>query len=322
MQLFDTYVMVDWSGGNSRKGGKKDCIWIAYGLATNCVPTTMSPRSRTEAVQEIRSILAACVARKGRVLLCADFAYGYPKRFASLVPNSAGVPAWRKVWRHFDQQLQDDIGTRNPDKPSNKNNRFSVASAINARVLGASPGPFFSLFKAGSHPHVPQNQPPQPFASSVGEMNMRRITDDHAGSGTPFRLFGNGSVGGQSLTGIPRLEKLRSDPEFEACSAVWPFETGWAPSSGAWLDPGLHILHAEIYPSVGPVLADLVRDRGQVRGMWHWARNLDAQGLLIDEFKIPQGIVSGSREDEVIRSEEGWILGCPPNPPRLGHRAT
>jgi len=45
--------------------------------------------------------------------------------------------------------------------------------------------------------------------------------------------------------------------------------------------------------------------------MWHWARDLDAQNLLINEFAIPPGINSGSSDDIVIRSEEGWILGCP-----------
>jgi hypothetical protein len=45
--------------------------------------------------------------------------------------------------------------------------------------------------------------------------------------------------------------------------------------------------------------------------MWHWARNLDAKNLLINEFAIPLGIASGSEEDIVIRREEGWILGCP-----------
>jgi hypothetical protein len=45
--------------------------------------------------------------------------------------------------------------------------------------------------------------------------------------------------------------------------------------------------------------------------MWHWARDLDVRNLLINEFAIPPGITSGSREDILIRSEEGWILGCP-----------
>ena len=45
--------------------------------------------------------------------------------------------------------------------------------------------------------------------------------------------------------------------------------------------------------------------------MWHWAHDLDAKNLLINEFAIPPGITSGSQEDIVIRGEEGWILGCP-----------
>ena len=70
-------------------------------------------------------------------------------------------------------------------------------------------------------------------------------------------------------------------------------------------------MHAEIYPSVRIPLADTIKDRGQVRAMWHWARDLDAKNLLINEFAIPPGITSGSQEDIVIRGEEGWILGCP-----------
>lgn len=157
---------------------------------------------------------------------------------------------------------------------------------------------------------VPQTQPAQPFACPAGEIAPRRITDVRAGSDTPFRLFGTGSVGSQVLTGIPRLENFRSDPQLEACSAVWPFETGWAPPSGTWFDSDLHILHAEIYPSVQPPLPDSIKDRGQVRAMWHWARDLDARDLLVHEFGIPIGIASGSQEDVVVRSEEGWILGC------------
>ena len=114
------------------------------------------------------------------------------------------------------------------------------------------------------------------------------------------------------LTGIPRFERLRLDPRFSSHSVVWSFETGWAPTSGgAWLDPELRVVHAEIYPSVRPPLSDTIKDRGQVRAMWHWARDLDAQGLLVNEFTIPPGIASGSADDVAIRAEEGWILGCP-----------
>jgi hypothetical protein len=44
--------------------------------------------------------------------------------------------------------------------------------------------------------------------------------------------------------------------------------------------------------------------------MWHWARDLDATNSLVKEFAIPDGIMVGSAEDHIIRSEEGWILGC------------
>jgi hypothetical protein len=114
------------------------------------------------------------------------------------------------------------------------------------------------------------------------------------------------------LTGIPRLERIRFDPQFAHCSAVWPFETGWASATGSWLDPELRILHAKIYPSVREPLTDTIKDRGQVRAMWHWARDLDARNSLVRQFMIPSGILSGSHDDIMIRSEEGWILGCPP----------
>ena len=78
-----------------------------------------------------------------------------------------------------------------------------------------------------------------------------------------------------------------------------------------WPDPAVRVLHAEIDPSVRAPLTDNIKDRGQVRAMWHRARDLDARNLLIREFAIPSGITSGSEEDINIRTEEGWILGCP-----------
>jgi precorrin-8X/cobalt-precorrin-8 methylmutase len=314
MPLFDCYVMVDWSGGDRRRARKQDCIWIAHGPATSAEPSTVSPPSRTDAAHFIRAQLEPFIAAsKGRVLLCADFGYGYPAGFASLLAKSVSgeLPPWRIVWQYLRKHLQDDLGSKPGQQPTNRSNRFEVASAINAAVSGpASPGPFWCLFNAGSYASVPQKRPLQPFVCTSGSVASLRITDRRAKSDTPFRLFGTGSVGSQVLTGIPRLESIRFDPQFARCSAVWPFETAWAPPAGTWLDPEVRILHAEIYPSVRAPLADTIKDRGQVRAMWHWARDLDGRNSLINEFAIPPGIASGSQEDTVIRSEEGWILGC------------
>ena len=314
MPLFDAYVMVDWSGSDRRRAGIQDCIWIAHGPATATAPITVSPPSRTEAEQIIRAQLQPIVAaRKRRVLLCADFGYGYPAGFASLLPTSSSseLPPWRIVWHYLGRHVQDDLGTKPGQRPTNRSNRFEIASTINASVSSsASHGPFWCLFKAGGYACVPQKKPLQPFVCASGTIASLRITDRRAKSDTPFRLFGTGSVGSQVLTGIPRLESIRFDPQFTRCSAVWPFETGWAPATGLWLDSDLRVLHAEIYPSVRAPLPDPIKDRGQVRAMWHWAHDLDAKNLLIKEFEIPPGITSGSQEDAVIRREEGWILGC------------
>jgi hypothetical protein len=99
-----------------------------------------------------------------------------------------------------------------------------------------------------------------------------------------------------AISASASLESIRSDPLFSKHSAVWPFETGWAPPIASWLSR-LRILHAEIYPSVRVPLSDAINDRGQVRAVWHWARNLDARDLLVHEFAMPADITSGSPDD-------------------------
>src|SRR5436190_1413648 len=141
MPLFDAYVMVDWSGGDRRRAKKQDCIWIAYGPATAVTPMTVSPPSRTEAEHLIRSQLQPIVAaNEGRVLLCADFGYGYPAGFSSLLSKSVPgeLPPWRVVWQYLNKYVQDDLGTKPGGQPTNRSNRFEVASAINAAVSSPS----------------------------------------------------------------------------------------------------------------------------------------------------------------------------------------
>ena len=118
-------------------------------------------------------------------------------------------------------------------------------------------------------------------------------------------------MGSQSLTGIARLHQLRDDPKLAAVSAVWPFETGWA-SRAKWLPNHVSILHAEIYASVRDPLPDEIKDRGQVRAMWQWARDLDRENLLWCEFCRPIEVETGSKEDLAIQFTEGWIVGASP----------
>jgi hypothetical protein len=88
-------------------------------------------------------------------------------------------------------------------------------------------------------------------------------------------------------------------------------ETGWA-TKAKWLPKNVSIVHAEIYPSVREPKADSIKDRGQVRSMWEWARDLDRQDLLWFEFSRPAQVDPGSKQDIAIQLTEGWILGASP----------
>ena len=318
MPLFDVYIMVDWSGAARRRGGRSDTIWIAFGPRTAAAASTVSPHSRTEAIQLVVSILDRTIRSKQRVLLCFDFAYGYPVDFAAALEAATGkwdldLP-WLLVWRYLSEHIKDDEGTAPGAKPNNRSNRFELANQINA-LLSSDPkvaGPFWCASPEAAHRYIPQNRPAEPFQTAQGyAVKGLRLADKRARSGSPFRLFGTASVGSQSLTGIARLHQLRNDSKLRAVSAVWPFETGWA-TKAKWLPNHVLILHAEIYPSIREPMPDEIKDRGQVRAMWQWARDLDREDLLWREFCRPIEVETGSKEDLAIQLTEGWILGCSP----------
>lgn len=274
MPLFDYYIMVDWSGGARRRGMRPDTIWIAHGSINAEDPVTDSPFSRTEAIELIHRLLEEQLNTSLRTLVCFDFAYGYPVDFAAALQEAIGKTdttlPWLAVWQYLSDTIKDDEGTLPGRKPSNRSNRFAVAERINTLLSTGSKaaGPFWCVHSEGTHLYIPQKSPSQPFRAAQGFLiKPLRLTDQRAHSNTPFRVFGTGSVGSQSLSGIPRLNGLRYHPKFAARSAVWPFETDWAIRAN-WLPKNVSILHAEIYPSVREPMADTIRDRGQVRSMW------------------------------------------------------
>ena len=318
MPLFDFYIMVDWSGAASRRGGRSDTIWVAHGPRTADSPLTRSPHSRTEAIDLIHSLLEKEIRLKRRVLICFDFAYGYPVDFAAALQAATGKSdrdlPWLLVWQYLSEHIKDDEGTVPGAKPNNRSNRFEVANRINAFLSAdaKAAGPFWCASSEAAYRYIPQTRPPEPFQSAQGYVvKGLRLTDKRARSGSPFRLFGTASVGSQSLTGIVRLHQLRNDPKFAATSAVWPFETGWA-TKAKWLPKHVSVLHAEIYPSVRDPMPDEIKDRGQVRAMWQWACDLDCADLMWREFCRPIEVETGSKEDLAIQLTEGWILGASP----------
>jgi hypothetical protein len=323
MSLFAYYIMVDWSGGNSRSSNRKNCIWIAHGSANANAPATESPPSRTEAIMRIEQLLTQFYEKNqyGRALACFDFGFAFPHGLASHLPiPEPNCQLWHRLWNYLETHIEDDIGTDAGGRPSNRSNRFDVADDLNRLIQqDINPGPFWCVDPnwrnnreaAGLRVRIPQNQP-QGFVSNVGvQIPGYRIVDEVIQSDFPFRLFGNGSVGSQMLTGIPRLQQIRQSRVLAQFGKirVWPFETGWAPRppvAGGWLDHDVRLLLAEIYPSVLPALDDQIVDRGQVRAMWHWARDLDNENNLRARFERPNELNDG--QDVIVRGEEGWVL--------------
>jgi hypothetical protein len=245
-----------------------------------------------------------------------------PDKVPEKVIAPASFDAFSRIrpatWPQTDQQFPSVSSSasrcRQGCSPSPTRRGRCVADRINALLSpdAKETGPFWCASEGAACQYISQKRPPEPFQTAQGYVVRRlRLTDKRARSGSPFRLFGTASVGSQSLTGIARLHRLRNDPKFAAVSEVWPFETGWATKAN-WLPKHILVLHAEIYPSVRDPLPDEIKDRGQVRAMWQWARDLDCDNLLWREFCRPIEVETGSKEDLAIQLTEGWILGCSP----------
>jgi len=114
-----------------------------------------------------------------------------------------------------------------------------------------------------------------------------------------WQLSGAGAVGGQVLTGVPAVARLRG--RLEGAAAVWPFETGLAASD-------VSVVFAEIYPSLVPISSrpNEVKDAAQVRATAAHFAGLQAEDRLAALFAAP-GAEPGVRP--AVATEEGWILG-------------
>lgn len=275
MSAFDRFLMADWSANGTPKTGK-DSIWIGTADATGPI-TLVNPATRAEAYDLILNEIRGAEAKGHRLLLGFDFAFGYPKGTA------APFGGWQGLWEAISQI---------EDGPDNANNRFDLAASLNARFDGEGP-----WYGNGLKRDIEGLTRTLPSGYGARLPRRHRVADNTPGTQEPFKLIGAGSVGGQSLTGIAMLERLR-----RATSAkIWPFET---------LDEA-QIIVAEIFPSLHtPDPSEEVRDAGQVRATINVLRKADAEHTLCTQLATPR-----FAPPEVI-AEEGWILGAPAPAPR------
>jgi precorrin-8X/cobalt-precorrin-8 methylmutase len=297
--LFDRYVIVDWSAASQPKTGR-DSIWICCRGADG--ESFSNPPTRHAAKGTLADILARASERGERVIAGFDFPFGYPAGLAARL-GLAGTP-WRALWDEIAGLLHDD--------ENNQNDRFEVGAKLNQRISGRR-FPFWGC-------------PPKKVGDFLGPRHHRLHTTDEplrerrlidewmVGAQPCWKLAYTGSVGSQSLTGIPVVRGLRSDPRWADRARIWPFETGLG------LPADAQIVFAEVWPSWwrneiqldhGPPI-----DKAQVRTVAEIFAARDRAGGLAAWFAGAANLSDEQRR--VIESEEAWTLGvtAPRRPPK------
>lgn len=295
-RLFSAYVIVDWSAAAKPSTGP-DSIWIGVvkrDVRFRLAFESHNPATRAEAEKKLAEILDDLKKRGERALVGFDFPLGFPRGLAAALKLPGEAP-WRAVW--------DQLAKMVTDKPTNVNNRFGVGSEINRRLTGG-PFPFWGCPPKDA---LTTLQPKRTKAHGPDDLPEFRHADLAAkGASSIWKLYYNGSVGGQAILGIPavrRMKLARGD-----ALRVWPFETGFKALTEADLE-GVEVVVTEVYPSIfkAQPAAGEVKDHAQVRVTAEHFAKLDEAGKLGAVF----GPGKSAAADVVVdaETEEGWILG-------------
>ena len=294
-RLFSAYVIVDWSAAAKPSTGA-DSVWIGVAkrdLRFRLTFESFNPPTRAEAEKKLADILDDFKKRGERALVGFDFPLGFPRGFAKAL-NLTGEHPWRAVWDQLDKMVK--------DKADNTNNRFGVGSEINRRMTGG-PFPFWGCPPKDA---LTTLQPKRTRAHGPDDLPEFRHADLAAkGAASIWKLYYNGSVGGQAILGIPAARRLKL-ARGEAVK-IWPFETGFKTLTEADL-AGVEVVVAEVYPSLYKAQPQPgeVKDQAQVRvTAEHFAR-LDETGKLGAAFTIGKTAAADVILD--AETEEGWIL--------------
>ena len=296
-RLFSAYVIVDWSAAAKPTTGA-DSVWIGVmkrDVRFRLTFESFNPPTRQEAEAKLASILDDLKKRGERALVGFDFPLGFPRGVTAALSLKGDHP-WRAVW--------DQLAKMVKDKADNTNNRFGVGSELNRRLTGG-PFPFWGVPPKDT---LTTLQPKKTREHGPGDLPEFRHTDLAAkGAASIWKLYYNGSVGGQAIVGIPAARRLR-DARGDVAK-VWPFETGFKALTEADLE-GVQVVIAEVNPAqvkATPAVGE-IKDAAQVRALAEHFAKLDEAGKLAALF----GPGKDAPEDVVLDAEtqEGWILGA------------
>ena len=290
---YDRIIAVDWSARSkpSPKSPTKDAIFMCEAGGH---PTYH--RTRADAMQAIDKMLEDALANDQCVLLGCDFNFGYPAGFAqALTGASDGLAVWEWLEAHIE------------DEANNANNRFDVAKKMNRMFAGS--GPFWGCPSAVADSDLPAKGS---LRHGHGMTERRTIETVIPRAQSTWKLFTTGSVGSQSLLGLPYLWRLKQ--KYGDDLNVWPLETGFA-------QPDAKITLVEIYPSIAsmkwfipletryPNRHYSILDAEQVKSVCEGYKLADEVGVLERAFTV-----KSSETNANMISQEGWILGVGVSP--------
>jgi hypothetical protein len=323
-RLFDAYVAVDWSARSlpSPARPSPDAVWVGETVVDGVRAAAQEWywRTRYACREFLEERIAHHVDAGRRVFVGFDFALGFPAGFARALGLAGNLPPWRLVWREIERLIV--------DRDDNRNNRFEVAAGLNRRCGGHTPGPFWGCPPARRSACLESTSPScgYPFPLHEGEFLDRwRWVDRREPRIQPvWKLFGNGSVGSQTLMGIPVVAYLRFRTRFSDVGKVWPFETGFTPepvprhsprpprtTARTVLAAEPFVLYGEIWPTITPRTHDgpaAVKDQAQVRTVAAWLARADEAGRLSAFYDRPDDLPGEALAAAV--AEEGWIVGA------------
>ncbi len=284
---FDTFLMVDWSGGNDRgPTPKKDAIWACAARAGQA-DEPVYLRNRQIAEDWITRFLTDERRAGHRVMAGFDFAFGYPAGFGQTLIGTDDPFA---IWDWFEAHVNDGLDS---------NNRFDLAGEINAMFPGVGPFWFNGLQRDIAH------LPRKGLDRRDHGMAEKRMAEVQAkGAFAVWQLAGAGAVGSQVIMGLPMLARLRR--RFADELRVWPFESPDAP-----------IAIVEIWPSLIAKAVDAtkpathIKDAHQVLLLARTLSVIPADTLrsLLDVPPNPEGSILGLGQQAMLLQA---AIGHPP----------
>ena len=272
--IFDTYITVDWSGGNQKSVAPcADAIWASLSREGHQNPPLYF-RNRQLVEAWLTETLSEETKHHRRVFVGFDFAFGFPRGF---VPAVTGSEDPLSMWSWLNEHII--------DSPT-ANNRFEIAGLLNAKFDGV--GPFWGNASAQDVEGLPRKGRDRTHATLSEHREVERKTK---GAFPVWQLAGAGAVGSQTLMGLPVLERLRR--RFEGQVAVWPFQPLDTP-----------IAFVEIWPSLYDADLKARNDNTMIKD----ALQVD---VLTRKIATMQAIERDALLS-VPPTPEGWIFGVAP----------